>query len=110
MSLYHDNKNSKLVEDDPELYCIDNVKFKESVNGVLKDTEVWLKCTFGIELKNFYGMNNIHNMNGIYDNDVNNISEHNLLYDILNSYKGVKAIYYYYYPILYGCINKCRDK
>ena len=35
-------------------------------------------------------MNNLHDMNNIRDNDVNNRSEWNLLYDILNPSKHVK--------------------
>ena len=43
-------------------------------------------CLFGIEL------NNIHNMKNIHENDVNIISEFDLLHDILNPYECVKAL------------------
>ena len=41
----------------------------------------------------------------IHDNEVNNIAEWNLLYDIINPPKLSKYINSHYYPILYGCMN-----
>ena len=47
-------------------------------------------------------------MNHINDNKVNNISECNLLHDILNPYKSTKITDSYYLPILHGCMNTHR--
>ena len=44
-------------------------------------------------------------MNCIHDNEVNNISEFNILHGILNPYKRTKNINIYYSTILHGCMN-----
>ena len=43
----------------------------------------------------------------IHENDINDISECNLIYDILNISKCKK---YHYYPILHGCMNARRGR
>ena len=55
-------------------------------------------------------MNNVHDVNNIHDNGINNISECNLLHDIFNPSKFVKITNSDYYPILHGCINKRRGE
>ena len=55
-------------------------------------------------------MNSFNYMNSIYDKDVNNISEFILLYDLINTSTLTKNINSHYYPVLYGCINKCRGR
>ena len=49
-------------------------------------------------------------MTRIHDNEVNNISECNLLHDILNPNKSNKNINIHYSPILHGCINTRKVK
>ena len=44
-------------------------------------------------------------MTHIYDNEVNNIAECNLLNDIINPPKRAKTFNIHYSPILHGCIN-----
>ena len=79
-STCRDNQKSESVEYNPELYGIDWLNLKESVNDGLKDPEIWFKQTFGREPKNIYDMNYIHY------NNVNNIDEFNLLHNILTTY------------------------
>ena len=45
-------------------------------------------------------------MNCMHDNEVNNISEWNLLHDIINPYKLTQNINSRYSTILHGCMNK----
>ena len=47
-------------------------------------------------------------MNLIHDKEVNNISECNLLHNILNPSKFIKNININYSPILHLCTNKRR--
>ena len=49
-------------------------------------------------------------MKNINDNEVNNISEFNLLHDILNPYKSTKITDSYYLPILHGFMNTHRGR
>ena len=48
----------------------------------------------------------------IHENEVNNISEYNLLHDIINPPKRAENINRDYSPILHGCMNtrKCRAR
>ena len=47
-------------------------------------------------------------MNRIHDIKLNNISQCDLLYDIINPYKHTKSINSHYSPILHGCMITCR--
>ena len=49
-------------------------------------------------------------MNLIYDNKLNDISELNLLHDILIPSERTKSINNYYCPILHGCKGKAGFK
>ena len=53
-------------------------------------------------------MKSLNNMNRIHDNKVINISEYNLLHDVLNPSKRTKNIKINYYPILHVFMNTCR--
>ena len=53
-------------------------------------------------------MKNICDMENIHNNDINNISEFNLLHDILNNSKRTRNTNSKYYPILHVCMNTCR--
>ena len=55
-------------------------------------------------------MKSLDDMNFIYYKYVNNITEFNLLHDILNYSKNNKNINSHYSSILYGCINTPRSK
>ena len=56
-------------------------------------------------------MKRLNCMNFIHDNEVNKISEYNLLHDILNPPKRNTNMNIHYSPILHGCMNaqKGRD-
>ena len=51
-------------------------------------------------------------MNCIHENEVNKITECNLIHDIRNPYKLIKILNSHQSPILHGCMNirKCRAK
>ena len=49
-------------------------------------------------------------MTCIQNNEVNNISECNLLHDTINPPKRAKILNNHYSPILYGCLNTRRVK
>ena len=51
-------------------------------------------------------MKSFNSKNFIYDKQLNNIFECNLLNGILNPYKHTKNINSQYSPILHGCVNK----
>ena len=57
-----------------------------------------------------YDMKRLNDMNCIHNKDINNISEFNIIHDILKSYKCTKNINIYYTPILHGCVNTLRGK
>ena len=46
----------------------------------------------------------------IDNNEVNNIAEFNLLYDIINPPKRAKNLNSHYDPILHGCMNTRKVK
>ena len=46
----------------------------------------------------------------IHDNEVNNISECNLLHDIINPPKRDKNLNSHYSPILHGCMNTRKGR
>ena len=52
----------------------------------------------------------LNSMNHTHDNKANNISECNLLNDILNPSKLTKNINNHYYPILHGYINNFKGR
>ena len=68
------------------------------------------KCKFEINIKNIYGMKILNDMNHIHENEVNNISECNLLHGVLDPSKLTKNINIYHSPILRVCMNTCRGK
>ena len=49
-------------------------------------------------------------MTCIYDTEVDNIAECNLLHDIFNPPKHTKKIKIHYSPILHGCMNTRKGK
>ena len=49
-------------------------------------------------------------MNSIYDTEVNNIVELNLLNGIFKTDKRTKILYIHYSPILHGCMNTIKGK
>ena len=50
------------------------------------------KHAFECELKHIYGFENKNDMTHIHDNEVNNISECNLLHDIINPHRRAKNV------------------
>ena len=46
----------------------------------------------------------------VHENEVNRIYECNLLQDILNHYKGNKALNNHYSPIIHVCMNTRKGK
>ena len=74
----------------------------------LGDTEEkleWCKHTFEFKLEKTYGIENQNGMERIHDEEVNKISEYNLLHGIINPPKRTKNLNSNYYPILHGCMN-----
>ena len=53
---------------------------------------------------------NIDKMIYIYGNEVNNISEFNLIHDIIHPTKCAKNINIHYSPILHGCMNTRKGR
>ena len=51
---------------------------------------MWHKCVFESELEHIYDMNSLNEMNCIYDNKGNNLSECKLLYEITNPPDAIK--------------------
>ena len=49
-------------------------------------------------------------MNCIHENEVNKITECNLIHDILNTYKRTKVLNFHQYPILHGCMNTRKGR
>ena len=54
-------------------------------------------------------MKSLNDMNSINENEVDNIYECYLLYDIQNPSKHIKNINNHYYPIIHGCMKTCRE-
>ena len=52
----------------------------------------------------------LNNMKHKQDNEVNNITEFNLLHDIINYSKHNENINSQYSPILHGCMNTRKGK
>ena len=74
-----------------------------------KDLE-WRKHVFEYEQKNSYGIENRNDMIRIHNNEVNNISEWNLLHDIINHNKRAKNLDSHYSHILHWCMNNRKGK
>ena len=55
-------------------------------------------------------MKSFNDMNRIHDSTVNNVSEFDLIHDILNTSKLIKYMSIHYYPILHGGINRHRGR
>ena len=72
----HENIDDKIYDDD--MYKIDKMSLGENK---------WRKRSFENELKITYNIKIPNGMNCIHDNEVNKISELNLLHDILNPSK-----------------------
>ena len=68
----------------------------------------WRKRESVRELEIIYDMKRLNYMNSIHNNKINNISEWNLPYDILNPSKHTGNINSHYFPILCGCMNMRR--
>ena len=68
------------------------------------------KCEFESELKNIYDIKNQNGIIFIHENEVNKISEYNLLHDILNPSEHSKILNCYYSPILHGFMNTRKGK
>ena len=65
---------------------------------------------FEYKQNNSYGIENRNYMTCLQNNEVNNISECNLLHDIINPPKRAKILNNHYYPILHGCMNTRNGK
>ena len=69
------------------------------------DEKKWCKRVFESKLIYIYDMKILNSINCTHNSKVNNISEWNLLHDILNPYKHTENINIHYSPILHGCKN-----
>ena len=66
------------------------------------------RCEFENKLKYIYDIKKSDCINCIHENEVNKISECNLLHDILNPSKHKKNTNSHYSPIVHGCMNTRR--
>ena len=69
------------------------------------DEKKWCKRALESKLIYIYDIKGPNGMNCIHDNEVNKISDWNLLHDILKSYKHTKSINRNYSPTLHECLN-----
>ena len=70
-----------------------------------KEIFEWRKRAFECKSKDIYDIEIQNGMTRIHDNEVNIISENNLLHDIINPPKCIKTLNRDYSPILHGCMN-----
>ena len=91
--------------DTKNLYQVDKISLEDT-----KKKLYWRKCAFEYEQNNSYGIENRNDMTRIHNNKVNNISECNLLHDIINHTKHAKILNNHYSPILHVCINTRKVK
>ena len=86
--------------DGNEIYHIENI----SLDGIKEKLE-WHRRAFYCKQENTYGIENQNDMKCVHYNEVNKISECNLLHYILNPPKITKQLNSHYYYILHGCMN-----
>ena len=98
----HENVESDF--DDNQLYQINNTSLDDT-----KKLE-WFKRAFKCKVKNTYGIEYQNGMTRMNDNEINNISECNLLHDIINPPKRTKKLNSRYYPILNGYMHTRKGK
>ena len=91
--------------DEKNLYQVDKMSLKET-----KEKLDWCKGAFEYKQNNSYGIENINNMTCLHNNEVKNIAECNLLYDIINRPKHGKKLNSHYYHIIHGCMNTRKGK
>ena len=60
--------------------------------------------------KNTHGIKNQNDMKRIHDNEINKISEYNLIHDIINPPKRTTILNSHYSPILHGCMNTRKGR
>ena len=65
-------------------------------------------CAFEDEKSNSYGIENRKYMTRIHNNEVNNVAECNLRYDIINPPKCTKHLNRRYCHILHRCMNNIK--
>ena len=111
----HENQKVSDVKESPENIesDFDENKIYQIENISIEDTKMkieWRKCAFECKLKNTYGIENRNAMTRMHDNEVNKISEWNLLHDIINPPKHTKFLKRHYYPILHGCMNTRKGR
>ena len=100
---YQEHEKTKYGTNEAEMYEL----YKLSLDGSHKE---WQKRTSEIKHKNIYDIKSLNDINRINDNKVNNISECNLLHDILNTSKRTKILNIHYSPILHGCMDKRKGR
>ena len=74
-------------------------------NMSIDEKKQWSKHAFEIKLKNIYYIKRQNGMTCIHENNINKMSEFNLIHDILNPSKFTRIFNSYYSPILKGCMN-----
>ena len=92
----YENTNSEI--DEKDLYEL----YKLSLDDSNKE---WHNSEFEGKLETICDMKILNDMNHLHDNKVNNISEWNLLHDIINNSKQTKDINRHHYPIINVCMN-----
>ena len=74
-----------------DLYEVDKTSLEET-----KEKLDWCKRAFEYENKNSYGIENRNDMTLIHNNEVKNITEYNLLHNIINPPKRPKKLNIHY--------------
>ena len=90
------HQNIHMEVDKYELYELDKM---------ILDEKHCYKRVFESKLKYIFDIKRPNGMNCIHENKVNNISECNLPYDMLDFSKCTKILNSHYSPILHGCTN-----
>ena len=91
--------------DAKDLYEVETMNLKET-----KERLDWRKRAFEYEKTNSYGIENRNDMTRIYNDEVDNIAEFNLLHNIINPPKRVNNLNIHYSPILHGYMNTRKGK
>ena len=84
--------------DDNDLYQVENMSLDDTREKINQRKRA-------LEYESSYVIENRAKIIYIKDNEVNNISECNLLHDIINTPKRAKNINSYYSLIIYECMN-----
>ena len=87
------------------MYQVDKMSLEDT-----KEKLEWSKRVFEYKQNNSYEIKNRNYVMCIHKNEVKNIAEWNLLYNIINSPKRAKKLNSHYSPILHRCMITRKGK